>query len=115
MDNPVINHHPANLTATVSGDATIEDIQEILSENHQFIPIGPFDIKIKIREAIDFNLLGCLNHKFGTIKKWLLNTKLEMKNEMIQTGSNVMKNVAGYDITGVLIGAQGSLGKIRTL
>ena len=114
MDNPVINHHPANLTATVSGDATIEDIQEILSENHQFIPIGPFDQNITVREVIDFNLLGCLCHKFGTIKKWLLNTKLKMENESIQTGSNVMKNVAGYDITRILIGAQGSLGKIKT-
>ncbi len=113
MSNPVITHQPANLTATVSGDGNVNEIQEILSEKNQMIPIGPFDKDVTIMDAVNFNLIGTYSHYFGTIKKWLLNTELETGHGTIQSGSDVMKNVAGYDLTRILIGAQGSLGKIK--
>ena len=114
MSNSILQHYPANLTAQVAGDATIDEVQKQLKKNNQFIPIGPFKKNTTIKEIIDYNLLGCFCHQFGTIKRWLLNTELIITGKTIQTGANVMKNVSGYDLTRILINAQGSLGSINS-
>jgi len=108
-----IDHQPANLTVTADASLPLSQIQDILSKADQFIPLGPFNTDKSIREIIDFNLIGPHTSKWGTPRNWILNLEIELKDHTFSSGANVMKNVAGYDLTKLFIGAQGSIGKIK--
>ncbi len=106
------SYHPANLTVTVDAHATVKDIQAELAKSAQFIPIGPFAGEITIRQAIDHNLIGRYSETHGLLKNWLLNLELSLVTGKIITGADVMKNVSGYDLTHLMVGAGGAFGQI---
>ncbi len=108
----VIDHKPGNLTLRVSGDSQLLDIQGYLKGYNQFLPVGPLWKDVTISQAIENNLFGTYCEHYGLMKNLLLNLKLETGRGIIQTGADVMKNVSGYDLTRLTIGAKGSLGKI---
>ena len=109
------SHRPENLTLTVDADLKLSEIQDILHEHQQFLPIGPFSNDYSIREIIDQNLLSPWSDHFGQIKNWVLNMTVNMNGSIIKTGSDVMKNVAGYNLNSLLIGARGQLGEILSI
>ena len=108
----IINHQAANLTAVISGNARVVDVQNYLSKFDQFIPIGSFHDETTIAQVVNHNLIGELSDHFGTIKKWLLNLKIGNANEDFHTGANIMKNVSGYDLTRMMIGSKGKFGEV---
>jgi len=108
----IIDHQPANLTVVVNGNASVYEVQNVLKESDQFIPIGPFPGKITIADVIQYNLIGGLSNSLGMVKKWLLNLKIKTDTGEIHTGADVMKNVSGYDLTRMMIGGRGIFGRI---
>tara|TARA_B110000263_G_scaffold116722_1_gene101768 strand:- start:352 stop:1011 length:660 start_codon:yes stop_codon:yes gene_type:complete len=108
-----INHQPANLTVTVDANLTLLQLQYELQKSGQFLPVGPFVNDVTIQEIVDHNLLGPHAIEHGILRNWVLGLTAYINGEDVELGSQVMKNVAGYDMTKLFIGTQGKLGEVK--
>ena len=107
------NHQPENLTISVDAKITLRNLQEKLEKSKQFLPVGPFKNDVTIKEIIDHNLLGPHAIEHGILKHWVLGLTAHVNDKEVKFGSQVMKNVAGYDMTKLFIGTQGNLGGVK--
>jgi len=108
-----INHQPANLTVNVNANLTLRHLQDELKKSGQFLPVGPFYNDFTVQEMVDYNLLGPHGIEHGILRNWVLGLTANVNGEDVEFGSQVMKNVAGYDMTKLFIGAQGKLGEVK--
>ena len=107
------NHQPENLTISVDAKITLRNLQEKLEKSKQFLPVGPFENDVTLKEIIDHNLLGPHAIEHGILKHWVLGLTAYVNCKNVKFGSQVMKNVAGYDMTKLFIGTQGNLGGVK--
>ncbi|MBC8312060.1 MAG: FAD-binding oxidoreductase [Candidatus Marinimicrobia bacterium] len=108
-----INHQPENLTVIVDANLTLRKLQAKLELSGQFLPVGPFENDVTIKNIVDYNLLGPHAIEHGILKNWVLGLTAHVNGEDVEFGAQVMKNVAGYDMTKLFIGAQCKLGKVK--
>jgi hypothetical protein len=108
-----INHQPANLTVTIDANLNLRHLQDELKKSGQFLPVGPFKNDVTVQEIVAHNLLGPHATQHGILRNWVLGLTAHVNGEDVEFGSQVMKNVAGYDITKLFIGAQGKLGEVK--
>ena len=108
-----IDHQPANLTVNVNANLTLRDLQNELKKSGQFLPVGPFYNDVTVQEIVNYNLLGPHAIEHGILRNWVLGLTANVNGEDVGFGSQVMKNVAGYDMTKLFIGAQGKLGEVK--
>jgi FAD/FMN-containing dehydrogenase len=110
----VLEYHPEDMTVTVETGMSWPELQASLGEHDQWLPIDPpLPDFWTVRDVLDHALTGPRRCGYGLVRDWALGLKLVMANgEVIRTGGKVVKNVAGYDLTKLFIGARGSLGVI---
>ena len=110
----ILEYAPAELMIRVEAGAGIGVLNDVLRKNNQFIPLNPpFIEKATIGGILASNSWGYLREAYGTAKDFTLGLKFVCADgRVIQTGGIVAKNVAGYDITKLLIGSWGTLGVI---
>lgn len=110
-----IDHHVADLSACISATATLKQVQAQLAGHEQWLAIdGPEDRTIG--ELVGLNSTGPLRIGYGGWRDQLLGCQFENKaGELITAGGRTVKNVAGYDLTKLMIGQAGALGKIVTI
>ena len=110
----VVEYHPEDMTVTVEAGMTWPELQASLGEHEQWLPIDPpLPDFWTVRDVLDHALTGPRRCGYGLVRDWVLGLKIIMANgEVIRTGGKVVKNVAGYDLTKLFIGARGSLGVI---
>ena len=112
--NAVVEHEPADLTATVLAGRTLADFQEHLSSVGQFLPLDPpSPAEATIGGILAANASGPSRHAHGTARDLLLGLRfIQADGRIIKAGGKVVKNVAGYDMCRLLIGSLGTLGVI---
>lgn len=112
--NRVIAHVPEDMTVTVETGITLAALQEALGKRGQWLPLDPQGAdRLTIRELLDENRSGPRRFGYGTARDWLIGLKAVMADgRVISAGANVVKNVAGYDLHKLLIGARGELAVI---
>jgi hypothetical protein len=108
-----INHQPENLTVSVDANLTLRQLQDELKKSNQFLPVGPFMNEVTLKEIIDYNLLGPHAIEHSILRNWVLGLTAQVNGENVKFGSQVMKNVAGYDMTKLFIGTRGKLGEVK--
>ena len=111
MDTSII-HSPNDLTATVPAGKSYHEVQQLLFKHRQMIPIHPEATDSStIGGIISANGNGASRIRYGTARDWVIGTGL-INGEGIQvkSGGKVVKNVSGYDMHKIYIGARGSLG-----
>lgn len=108
---PPILHIPEDMTVTVAGDVPLSTLQAELAKNGQWLPIDPPG-NHTIRSLLDSNASGPRRHGFGTIREHLLGLRARVNGQVIKAGGQVVKNVAGYDLCRLMVGARGELGEI---
>lgn len=112
--NKIFEVDMENLTATVqTGVITGEFITHVESLG-LFYPPDPSSMKIS---TIGGNIAECSGGlrglKYGTTKDYVLGLTAVLANgEVIRTGGKLTKDVAGYDLTKLLIGSEGTLAVI---
>lgn len=109
--NRVIDYPHRDMTVTVQTGMTVAELDQILKEHHQVLPIDvPEPNRMTIAEMICGNWFGsrCAGH--GALRDWLLGvTAIDGRGRIIHSGGRVVKNVAGYDVQKFLIGSRGEL------
>ena len=112
--NRVIRHAPQDLTVTVESGMTLGALQKRLAESGQWLPLDPPDAgSITIRELLDRDRSGPRRFGFGTARDWVIGLRAVLPDgRVIESGGGVVKNVAGYEIHKLLIGARGELAVI---
>jgi glycolate oxidase FAD binding subunit len=112
--NAVVEHEPADLTATVLAGRTLADLQEQLASAGQFLPLDPpSPAEATIGGIVATNAAGPSRHAHGTARDLVLGLRfVQADGRVIKAGGKVVKNVAGYDMCRLLIGSMGTLGVI---
>ena len=109
----VLNYEPTELVITVRAGTPLNEIETLLAEHGQMLPFEPpaFSSTATIGGTIACNLSGPRRAYTGAARDYLLGCKIiNGKGEILSFGGEVMKNVAGYDVSRLMAGAMGTLG-----
>jgi FAD/FMN-containing dehydrogenase len=112
--NRLIEHESQDMTATVEAGMTLGNFQNRLATHKQWLPIDPPEPdQLTIGNLLSTNASGPRRFGHGTIRDSLLGLAIVLPTgEIIRPGGKVVKNVAGYDLGKLFIGARDSLGPI---
>jgi glycolate oxidase FAD binding subunit len=110
----VIEHDAANLTVSAECGLTLAALQSTLAPKKQFAPVTPpFPDRATLGGTVAANLNGPRRSYYGGVRDLVIGIKFVMPSgELIKAGGKVVKNVAGYDMSKLLVGSLGTLGII---
>ncbi len=111
----VIDYAPDELMIHVRAGTPLNDINQLLRENKQFLAFEPpgFNHKTTIGGIIASGLSGPRRPYAGSVRDFVLGvTLITGTGDVLSFGGQVMKNVAGYDVSRLVTGAMGTLGVI---
>lgn len=109
----IISYEPSELVITARAGTPLKEIEELLAENNQMLPFEPphFGEHATLGGAIATGLSGSRRPFTGSARDFVLGTKIITgKGDIMSFGGQVMKNVAGYDVSRLMVGALGTLG-----
>lgn len=109
----ILNYEPTELILTARAGTPLTEIEQVLADQNQMLPFEPphFGDKATLGGAIASGLSGPTRPYTGAVRDFVLGVRIiNGKGEIIQFGGEVMKNVAGYDVSRLMTGALGTLG-----
>ena len=109
----VISYEPTELVITVRAGTTISEINKVLAAKNQMLAFEPpcFSENATAGGMVACGLSGPRRPYVGAVRDFVLGLKcLNGKAEILNFGGQVMKNVAGYDVSRLMTGAMGTLG-----
>ncbi|HID37378.1 MAG TPA: glycolate oxidase subunit GlcE [Ghiorsea sp.] len=109
----IINYMPTELVVTVRAGTTLSEIADALDKHQQRLPFDPpyFGESATIGGTVACNLSGPRRPYAGSCRDFVLGcTMLNGKGENLRFGGEVMKNVAGFDVSRLMAGSLGTLG-----
>jgi len=112
--NQILEIDEQNLTVTVQPGVVTQDVIEEVENKGLLYPPDPSSMNIStIGGNINENSGGLRGLKYGVTKDYVLGLKIVLPNgEIITTGGKLAKDVAGYDLTSLFVGSEGTLGII---
>ena len=111
----VTSYEPSELVISARAGTPLNVLEKVLDEHNQMLAFEPpaFADTATIGGTIACNLSGPRRAYNGAARDLLLGTKIiNGKGEFLSFGGEVMKNVAGYDVSRLMAGAMGTLGVI---
>jgi glycolate dehydrogenase FAD-binding subunit len=111
----VISYEPTELYITVKAGTLLSDVKQVLSEKNQMLPFEPPQVneKTTIGGVISTGLSGPRRPYAGSVRDFVLGIHcINGSGQEMSFGGQVMKNVAGYDLSRLLTGSFGTLGVI---
>jgi len=109
----IISYEPSELVMTVRSGTPLSAVQKVLAEQGQMLPFEPpvFADGSSIGGVIASGLSGPRRPFTGSVRDYVLGCKILTGNgKVLEFGGQVMKNVAGYDVSRLMAGAMGTLG-----
>ncbi|EXX84741.1 FAD-binding protein [Paenibacillus darwinianus] len=112
--NRILEIDEENLTATVQPGVITKTLIEAVEARNLFYPPDPSSMKIS---TIGGNINECSGGlrglKYGVTKDYVLGLEIVLPNgDLVRTGGKSTKDVAGYDLTKLFVGSEGTLGVI---
>ncbi|MCP4335073.1 MAG: glycolate oxidase subunit GlcE, partial [Gammaproteobacteria bacterium] len=111
----VIDYDPAELVITLRAGCRLREVEALLAQNRQMFGFEPphFGAGATIGGMVASGLAGPRRAFAGSIRDFVLGAKLlDGSGQVLQFGGRVIKNVAGFDVSRVLVGSLGTLGVI---
>ena len=109
----VISYEPSELVVTVRGGTPLAELEALLAEHGQCLPFEPphFGPHATVGGMVASGLSGPARANSGAVRDFLLGVVvLNGKGQCLTFGGQVMKNVAGYDVSRLMAGSLGTLG-----
>lgn len=110
--NRVIEHAVGDLTVTVEAGVKLADLQNLLRQENQFLPLDPaYSQQATLGGIIATADSGSWRHRYGGVRDMLLGISfVRSDGQLAKAGGRVVKNVAGYDLMKLFTGSYGTLG-----
>ncbi len=131
--NGVVSYEPSELVITALAGTPLAELEALLAAQGQCLPFepphfSPHSTSSRLRDGTLYSgtavgsaatvggmvaagLSGPARASVGAVRDYVLGVKLlNGKGEHLTFGGQVMKNVAGYDVSRLMVGAMGTLG-----
>lgn len=111
----ILAYEPTELVITARSGTLLSEIEATLAEKNQMLAFEPprFGAASTIGGVVAAGLSGPRRQSAGAVRDFVLGAALmSSKGEVLRFGGQVMKNVAGYDVSRMLTGSLGTLGLI---
>lgn len=115
--NRILEIDSENLMALVEPGVVTGKLCSAVEEKHLFYPPDPasFDV-CTIGGNVGENAGGLRGRKYGVTKDYVSGLEMVLANgDVITTGGKSRKNVAGYDLTSLMVGSEGTLAIITKI
>ena len=110
----MLEYQPADLTCRVEAGMRLTDLQATLAAQGQRLPLDPpRPERATVGGMIAANANGLGRARYGTVRDWVIGIAVAYPSgKVARAGGKVVKNVAGYDLMKLHIGALGTLGVV---
>ncbi len=111
----IVAYEPTELVVTARCGTSLKDLESELARNGQFLPFEPphFGDGATIGGCVAAGLSGPRRAAAGALRDYVLGAKIiDGQGRALTFGGQVMKNVAGYDVSRLMAGSLGTLGLI---
>lgn len=111
----VIHYEPTELVLTARAGTTLREIDALLAEQNQMLAFEPprFGDEATLGGCVAAGLSGPRRMAAGSVRDYVLGVRvLDAHGRVLRFGGEVMKNVAGYDVSRLMAGSLGTLGVI---
>ena len=108
-------YEPTELVVTVRAGTPLAELEAALAEKSQCLPFEPprFGDGSTVGGMVAAGVAGPARAAVGGVRDYLLGaTIINGRGEVLSFGGQVMKNVAGYDVSRAMAGSMGQLGVI---
>ncbi len=109
----ITSYEPTELVITARAGTHLQEIEQVLATEGQMLAFEPphWGATATLGGTIACNLSGPARPYAGSARDFVLGCKIiNGKGEILSFGGQVMKNVAGYDVSRLMAGALGTLG-----
>ncbi len=109
----VVSFAPEDLYVTVQSGTRLDDLQAMLSPHKLWVPIGTPWKESTVAGIISTGLNSPQRMRYGGVRDQVLGLRVVLPDgRRVRFGRPVVKNVAGYDMVKLFVGAHGTLGLI---
>lgn len=111
----IVSYEPSELVVTVRAGTPLAELEAALAGRNQYLPFEPphFGPGATVGGMVASGLSGPARASVGAVRDYLLGvTLLNGRAELLVFGGQVMKNVAGYDVSRLMAGSLGTLGAL---
>ena len=112
----VVDYPARDMTITVGAGLSIGELQRILREENQQLPIDVADAAMTLGRIVADDVCGPRQFGYGTLRDYVIGIEaVDGRGRVFHAGGRVVKNVAGYDLCRLLVGSRGQLGTITQI
>jgi glycolate oxidase FAD binding subunit len=114
----IVSHEPTELVVTVRAGTPLAELEAALLDKGQCLPFEPprFGPASTIGGVVAAGLAGPARATAGGVRDYVLGVRfIDGRGEWLTFGGQVMKNVAGYDVSRAMAGSLGTLGVITDI
>lgn len=114
----ILEYEPSEYTFTALAGTRLDEVDQMLAENNQFLPFDPPLVKHggTLGGTVAANLSGPGKYHYGGVRDFVLGVQFfDSEGRLIRSGGKVVKNAAGFDIPKLMVGSLGSLGALVEL
>lgn len=111
----IVSYEPTELVVTARCGTPISEVEALLAGQNQMLPFEPphFAESATVGGTIVCGLSGPARPYTGSVRDYVLGVRMiNGKGEDLTFGGQVMKNVAGFDVSRLMTGTLGTLGVI---
>jgi glycolate oxidase FAD binding subunit len=111
----IINYQPTELVITAWAGTPLQEVIDTLAASQQMLAFDPpaFGAQATLGGCVAAGLAGPGRYTGGPVKDYVLGTHLlTASGNVLKFGGEVMKNVAGYDVSRLLVGSMGMFGPL---
>ena len=109
----IVAYEPTELVITARGGTPLAEIEAVLAERGQMLAFEPphFAADATLGGCVAAGLAGPRRLQAGSVRDFVLGVRLlDGEGRVLSFGGQVMKNVAGYDVSRLIAGSLGTLG-----
>lgn len=111
----VISFHPEDMDVVVQPGVNWVDLNNKIAHTNLFAPMDPSPTAT-VGGMVSTNCSGTNAFRYGTMKDWVLNLTVVLPDgQTVKTRRRPRKTSAGYNLTSLFVGAEGTLGMVTEI